>query len=84
MRWLGGGGLVQVGSSGAEKEREGEKRVKRRGGRRDEWTSFLCHRCDGQLQLEHAPMHCRCSGQRFEWLENIPPYSIICIERTNQ
>ena len=39
----------------------------------------LCHRCDGQLQPERAPMHRRWSVQCFEWPENIPPSS-ICIE----
>lgn len=43
----------------------------------------LCRQSDGQLQLEHAPMHCRWSGQCFEWPENIPPSS-ICIERRKQ
>lgn len=39
----------------------------------------LCHRCDGQLQPERAPMRRRWSVQCFEWPENIPPSS-ICIE----
>lgn len=50
-----------------------EKRMNKRVGRScDEWTASLCHRRDGQLQPEYAPMHCRWSGHCFEWLENIP------------
>lgn len=30
----------------------------------DEWRASLCHRCNGQLQLECAPMHRRWSVQR--------------------
>lgn len=83
MGWVGRGRgrnwkvrerLVRVGYEGAERD-EWRRGV-------DEWRASLCHRCDGQLQLERAPMHCRWSVQCFEWPENIPPSS-ICIERRN-